>query len=183
MPDHDGTGPKGKGPMTGTCSGSCILKIPDDPNEPIQGFAGEAGRKVSVGGKPESEKEEFNMPRGDKTGPSGAGPKTGRMKGFCMGFGAPRTSNRSQDFASQGRGGGQGRRTRFSNSGLTGGQRPAGIGYGRGPRGFSTLDPDLTPGSSLEILKAQARHLEEAMDGIKRQIQKLESGTEGNKRV
>ena len=42
------------------------------------------------------------MPRGDRTGPTGAGPGTGRMRGFCMGFGTPGTSNSSQNFASPG---------------------------------------------------------------------------------
>ena len=83
MPGRDGTGPTGKGPMTGTCSGSCILRIPDNQDEPIQGFAGEAGWPVSFGVKPEREQEEFDMPRGDGKGPTGAGPRTGRMKGFA----------------------------------------------------------------------------------------------------
>ncbi len=181
MPGRDGTGPTGKGPMTGKCSGSCILRIPDNQDEPIQGFAGEAGWPVSFGGKPQREKEVFDMPRGDRTGPTGAGPGTGRMRGFCMGFGIPGTFNRSQDFASPGRGGGgQGRRNRFLDTGLTGWRRSAGFGFGRGLRGFSTSDPGFVPGSQLEILKIQAGHLEEALDEIKRRIEKMESGTEGN---
>ena len=121
------------------------------------------------------------MPRGDKTGPTGAGPRTGRMKGFCMGFGIPGTFNRFQDVASPWRGrGGQGRRNRFFNTGLTGWQRSAWFGFGRGSRGFSTSDSDFAPGSQLETLKAQAQQLEEAMDGIKRRIQEMESGAEKN---
>ncbi len=104
MPGRDGTGPTGKGPMTGKCSGSCILRIPDNPDETIRGFAGEAGWPVSFG-KPKKE-EVLDMPRGDRTGPTGAGPGTGRMKGFCMGFSIPGTFNCSQDFVSPGRGGG-----------------------------------------------------------------------------
>jgi hypothetical protein len=29
------------------------------------------------------------MPRGDRTGPAGAGPKTGRVAGYCSGYGVP----------------------------------------------------------------------------------------------
>ncbi len=46
MPKRDGTGPRGLGPMTGRMLGCCILKIPDTPEEPITGFAGETGRPV-----------------------------------------------------------------------------------------------------------------------------------------
>ncbi len=185
MPDRDGTGPVGKGPLTGKSSGSCILRIPDGEDEPIQGFAGETGRPVSFDGKPQRVKEVLDMPRGDRTGPTGAGPGTSRMKGFCMGFGNPGTLNRSQDFASRGRGGGgggQGRRNRFLNTGLTGWQRSAGFGFGRGTCEF--VDPgsalDLEPEPQLETLKARAGYFEKVLEGIKRRIQKLESKTEGN---
>lgn len=183
MPGRDGTGPTGKGLMTGKCSGSCILSIPDNQDEPIQGFAGEAGWPVSFGGKPEREKEVLDMPRGDRTGPTGVGPGTGRMRGLCMGFGSPGTLNRSQDFASPGRGsGGRGRRNRFFATGLTGWQRSAEFGPGRGPREF--VDPgsnfDYEPGPQMETLRAQAGYFEKILEGIKRRIQKLESGTETN---
>lgn len=103
------------------------------------------------------------------------------MKGFCMGFGIPGTFNRSQNFASPGRGGGgQGRRNRFLQTGLTGWQRSARFGFGRGPGGFSTSDSDSVPEPQLETLKAQAGHLEETLNGIKQRIQELESGIEGN---
>jgi Family of unknown function (DUF5320) len=181
MPGRDGTGPTGEGPMTGASSGSCILRIPDGLSEQVQGFAGEAGWLVSFGGNPERVKEVFDMPRGDRTGPTGAGPGTGRMRGFCMGFGIPGTGNRARDFASPGRaGGGQGRRNRFLQTGLTGWQRSAGFGSGRGSRGFSTTDSDPVPGSGLETLKARAGNLEKALDAIKRRIQEMESGAEGN---
>ncbi|MCF7709262.1 MAG: DUF5320 domain-containing protein, partial [Verrucomicrobia bacterium] len=29
------------------------------------------------------------MPGGDRTGPMGAGPRSGRAAGYCAGFGAP----------------------------------------------------------------------------------------------
>ncbi|MFO7667622.1 MAG: DUF5320 domain-containing protein [Desulfobacterales bacterium] len=48
MPGHDGTGPKGEGPMTGRGSGYCLLKIPHSPDEPKIGFAGLSGKPVAL---------------------------------------------------------------------------------------------------------------------------------------
>jgi hypothetical protein len=56
------------------------------------------------------------MPRGDRTGPLGDGPRTGRGAGYCGGFETPGFMNPHAGF---GRGGGYGR----------------GMGYGRG-RGY-----------------------------------------------
>ena len=46
MPGFDGTGPRGLGPMTGGSRGLCVLKLPAEPDEPIIGSAGRAGRLV-----------------------------------------------------------------------------------------------------------------------------------------
>lgn len=43
---RDGAGSKGFGPMADRILGYCILRIPDYPEEPITGFAGETGRPV-----------------------------------------------------------------------------------------------------------------------------------------
>lgn len=48
MPGYDGTGPKGRGPMTGRGSGHCMLKIPRTQGEPQTGFAGLSGRPVTL---------------------------------------------------------------------------------------------------------------------------------------
>jgi len=48
MPGLDGTGPRGRGPMTGRCRGFCALKVPPKPEEPISGFAGQAGRPFTL---------------------------------------------------------------------------------------------------------------------------------------
>jgi hypothetical protein len=174
MPGRDGTGPVGKGPLTGTCSGSCILKIPDNPDELILGLAGEAGRRVSIPAKPGREKEELDMPRGDGTGPTGAGPGTGRMRGFCMGFGTPGALGRSQSSAFRGR------RNPAGNTGTAGWQRGSGFGFGREPGGSAAPTKDSVTDSQLETLKSQAQHLKEALDGINQRIQQMESRTETN---
>lgn len=48
MPGHDGTGPKGLGPMTGRGGGYCLLKIPRTQDEPQTGFVGLSGKPVAL---------------------------------------------------------------------------------------------------------------------------------------
>ena len=40
MPDCDGTGPRGQGPLTGRGMGFCVLKIDPENPERVTGFAG-----------------------------------------------------------------------------------------------------------------------------------------------
>ena len=47
MPRGNGTGPLGKGPMTGRGMGYCVVKLPEDGGTP-HGFAGAAGRPVGT---------------------------------------------------------------------------------------------------------------------------------------
>ena len=49
MPGFDGTGPCGKGPMSGKAQGYCLLKMPDDAAEAETGFAGLAGDPITMG--------------------------------------------------------------------------------------------------------------------------------------
>ena len=48
MPGYDGTGPRGRGPMTGWGRGYCVLKMPQTPDDPITGFAGMRGEAVTI---------------------------------------------------------------------------------------------------------------------------------------
>ncbi|MFA5655018.1 MAG: DUF5320 domain-containing protein [Desulfomonilia bacterium] len=48
MPQLDGTGPRGEGPMTGRAQGYCILKVPQTPQEPATGFVGVQGAAVTT---------------------------------------------------------------------------------------------------------------------------------------
>jgi hypothetical protein len=48
MPGLDGTGPRGRGPMTGGGRGFCVLRLPRSADEPVEGFAGAAGRPVRI---------------------------------------------------------------------------------------------------------------------------------------
>jgi len=91
MPSFDGTGPQGKGPMTGRGSGYCVLRESGKKPGRMEGWAGIDG--VPVGNTStdttEQEKEVIQMPFGDRTGPAGMGPMTGRAAGFCAGYPAP----------------------------------------------------------------------------------------------
>jgi hypothetical protein len=91
MPGLDGTGPQGKGPLTGKGLGYCVLReSAENPNR-VEGWAGIDG--VPVGGmsceEAEREKEVTKMPRGNGTGPLGMGPMTGRGAGFGAGYPVP----------------------------------------------------------------------------------------------
>lgn len=121
------------------------------------------------------------MPSGDRTGPNGMGPMTGRRAGFCAGFSTPGYMNPYG-------GGGAFRRA----------HRGGGRGYGRGfgfaapvqpygypsynwaesvPYGYS--DPEAAaaqPGQEIEVLKDQAAHLELTLKNLKKHIKDLGTG-------
>ena len=94
------------------------------------------------------------MPRGDRTGPAGMGPMTGRRMGFCgAGFGR-----------GYGRGAGFGR----------------GLGYGRGyGRGFGWMgyNPVVgSPAGSVDekaVMADQVKFLEEELEIAKKQLENL----------
>jgi hypothetical protein len=57
-------------------------------------------------------KEVSRMPRGDRTGPMGMGPMTGRGGGYCGGYDAPGYANAGPGYG-YGMGGGRGRGNRW----------------------------------------------------------------------
>ena len=106
MPGFNGTGPLGKGPMTGNGKGFCILKTDTEKPEKVEGYIGLQGKEYSKElTDPKSVKEKVSdsdtnifsllneggdfMPLGDGTGPVGLGPLTGRTAGFCAGYPVP----------------------------------------------------------------------------------------------
>lgn len=99
MPGYDGTGPQGKGPLTGRGLGYCLLRESRDRPGQVQGFAGVGGVPFAQLDEPETERESevMQMPSGNGTGPAGRGPLTGRGAGFSAGFPAPgyRNPNRA----------------------------------------------------------------------------------------
>ena len=106
------------------------------------------------------------MPRGDKTGPAGMGPMTGRAVGFCAGYQVPGYMNPV---------GGSG------YGGIGRGGRPWGGGRGRcfgGGRGWmfgAPLPANVTVEQELASLKNQAALMEEQINATKSRIEELES--------
>jgi hypothetical protein len=115
------------------------------------------------------------MPFGDRTGPLGLGPRTGRGMGYCSGYLAPGSMN-----PLLGRGGlgfgrrmgggffgrGRGWRNCFWATGLPGWERS---GYGYPPYG-----PGFMPKEEVDILRDQAEFLKQQLDDIQERISKLE---------
>lgn len=105
------------------------------------------------------------MPRGDRTGPLGAGPRTGRGAGWCAGYDRPGYANPVPRLGLGWgcRGGGRGWRNMYYATGLPGWARP---GYG--------FPPPPAPEQELSALKAQAGWLQNQLDAISKCIEELE---------
>ena len=109
------------------------------------------------------------MPRGDGTGPAGAGPMTCRAAGFCAGYPVPGYANpvggRGMGMGwGRGAGRGWGWRNQYYATGLPG---FAQAGYG-GP--VSAASPE----QELADLKQQAEYFRNALDGISKRIEEVE---------
>jgi len=110
------------------------------------------------------------MPSGDRTGPAGWGPMTGRRRGYCAGYNAP-------GFVSPGPGMGYGR----------GGGRGLGRGWGRGYPAYGpevmtvpppVYAPRLDPEEERRYLEQCSEQLEADLEDIKKRIKHLEEDKE-----
>jgi hypothetical protein len=126
------------------------------------------------------------MPGGDRTGPAGFGPMTGRAAGYCAGYSIPGYANPigGRGFFGRGRGGfggrGRGYRNWYYATGVPGWAR-----YNRGYPAWGQVpdnyyqDPDfqsqITPEQEIEILKNQAKYMQEDIDNVNARIKELES--------
>ena len=125
------------------------------------------------------------MPRGDRTGPTRAGSKTGRAAGYCAGFGMPGYAN-----PTAGRGFGMGYGPGRGSGGRGGGF--GGRGFGGGGRGWrhwfhatglpgwlrfgsdAASDPAQETEMEKQALKDQAAMLQAEMDHIKKRLDEIE---------
>ena len=129
------------------------------------------------------------MPGGDGTGPGGMGPMTGRAAGYCAGYPTPGYMNPigGRAYGGYGRfgrgrgGGGRGRRNWFYATGLTGWQR-AGMGWGAygvppayPPPSAGPFGAPATKEQELDALKDQAEHLQDALEGIRKRVEEIQS--------
>jgi hypothetical protein len=122
------------------------------------------------------------MPFGDRTGPDGLGPKTGRAKGYCSGFSSPGSMNpvpgRGRGF-SRGAGpgwvgGGHGWRCHYWMTGMPGWARSAYPEYADAPNFIAREEAD--------VLRNQAEFLKKQLEDIQNRINTLEkAGKQKNK--
>lgn len=106
------------------------------------------------------------MPRGDRTGPIGLGPRSGRGAGYCGGTGVPGFTSRPMG-AGFGAGFGRGWRHWFWATGL-----PGWLRFGAPPAQTSTGEP---ANSEKEILTRQMDALQQELDLVKRRLDQLTS--------
>jgi len=166
MPNFDGTGPAGKGPLTGRGMGFCITQLNND----------------NLTSRQNIEKEVDDMPRGDRTGPNGLGPMTGRAAGYCAGYSMPGFANPiparggvgRQGFG-RGLGGGRGWGRGFgSGFGWRGADYP--YAYGS-PYSAVPYAPEMTPQQETDMLKGQAKVMQDEINAINERIKELESSS------
>jgi len=112
------------------------------------------------------------MPRGDRTGPLGAGPMTGRGAGYCAGYGVPGYANPVPGLGSR-CWGGRGWRHWYYATGLPGWARA--VGYPLWAVAPFQAPPDKEQEASF--LKMQAENLKAALANIEKRLQGL--GGEG----
>jgi hypothetical protein len=118
------------------------------------------------------------MPRGNRTGPAGMGPMTGRRAGFCAGFGMPGYANPvpgrgfgmgfGRGRGAWGRGfggGGRGWRNMFYATGV-----PEWMNYG----GYTAPVGDMNPETEKQALKNQADYLQSELDSIRKRLEEVE---------
>jgi len=122
------------------------------------------------------------MPGGDRTGPAGMGPMTGRAAGYCTGRAVPGYAGGpgGRGFGGGGRGGGgrgrRGHRNWFYATGVPGWQRAS-----WGEAAFGAPPPVVPPGPAADPeqecdeLKRQASDLTATLESIKQRIAELES--------
>jgi len=123
------------------------------------------------------------MPAGDRTGPMGMGPRSGRAAGYCAGFGMPGYANpvpgrgfgmgfgRGRGAWGRGSGGGRGWRHMFYATGV-----PGWVRFG----GYAAPYPKPDPDAEKQSLRSQAEALQEELDLIKKRLSEIETGTEAD---
>ena len=121
------------------------------------------------------------MPRGDRTGPMGMGPMTGRGAGYCTGNPVPGYMNPTGGFGRGFGGGGRGRgyRNMYYATGMPGWDRSG--AYPTGAYPAAPAAPLFPPyggqgySNEMEALTAQAQNLDKTLSDIKSRIEELKS--------
>ncbi len=126
------------------------------------------------------------MPGGDRTGPMGWGPMTGRAAGYCAGYSVPGYLNPipGRGWFGVGRGGfprGGGRGRAFGG-GRGWGWRSGFYGYPPYAPGYLSAYPQPTAEEEKELLQDELSTLEEEIKAIKTRLSELEKPEETKKK-
>jgi hypothetical protein len=153
----------------------------------VSGVGEEVGGEGGLGGVGSVlftlvEREDKKMPGGDRTGPMGMGPMTGRAAGYCAGNDMPGYINPIPGRGFWGRGGwGRGWRRGYYAAGF-----PSWAPYGAGMTPYQAYGgpyvPQPTPEQELEVLKGQAKYFQDALQDISKRIQELETAGQEEKK-
>lgn len=122
------------------------------------------------------------MPRGDRSGPMGAGARSGRMAGYCAGFDTPGYANAAPP---AGAGMGMGRRNRGWGGPVAGGRglrqryfagyRPERMYFGNP----STTAPTVDLQMDIDDLKNRSQALRSELDVINQRLEALDAKNQG----
>ena len=122
------------------------------------------------------------MPGGDRTGPLGMGPMSGRAAGFCAGYPVPGYMNPVPGrgrwpfggWGWFGRGRGRGFRNRFYATGLTGWQRASAGGAGDYAPAGAFAPAEMSAEQELSVLRNEMTYMQEAIRRTQERIAELE---------
>jgi hypothetical protein len=121
------------------------------------------------------------MPRGDRSGPMGMGPRSGRAAGYCAGYPVAGYANPLPGRGAYGGGGGRGgrgHRNWYYATGLTGWQRAA-QGWYPAQSAATDIYPNstmqTTPQEEAGILRSQIEQLERNIEVARKRLEDLES--------
>jgi len=120
------------------------------------------------------------MPRGDRTGPRGMGPMTGRRAGFCTGSGTPGYAN---PIPNPGFGLGMGRGCGMGRGFGGGGRGWRNMFYTTGLPGWMHYNNDPTPppadkAAVKQNLKKQADYLQNQLNSIQKHLEEIDKKEE-----
>jgi hypothetical protein len=115
------------------------------------------------------------MPGGDRSGPTGDGPMTGRGLGDCRGRSEGRAGRGGGRIWGRGRGWRRGHRNWYHATGLTWWQRAT-----RGVRGG---EPPLTRGEEIAALRQEADDHQRALTEISKRLAEAEERAEAEQQV
>jgi hypothetical protein len=122
------------------------------------------------------------MPRGDRSGPAGMGPGTGRAAGYCAGYPVAGYENPMPGRGAYGRGGGRGgrgHRNWYYATGLTGWQRASQDWYpaqsGNASYRYPAPHSQMVPQEEAKMIRGQIELLEKNIKTARERLGELET--------